>query len=398
MVERCELCGARWDPESEVCRECGAPLPQTVVAMAPPPPPDLDWPEPEPTVVDEALPVVPAEDDPFLAETAPAVAAADAPAAAVMEAPVGPPLAAPAAASSMADAIAPSASVSAASISNAIAPSASVSAASLSSAAPSGAVPSMPSGAMLATPSAAIDVAPTRRRGLLLALAAGGLVAAVVGIVVMPGSSSTPAESGETPSEPPGDQAPSSSSPSPAPSSACPELEALAGSWVFTTFTTSARNKKRLGMRHYFELEIRVSDCEAEASLVNTGRHGAKVYEDDRKQHATATLARGEGARSFGYGALFEPRNAAGQGIPRQITFAVDGERLVGAWQEAGEHWERSGQLGVIEGRRRGDPREWRPHRDTMPCLVQCAVPKTIEEADAEPDPAAIEACRAACE
>lgn len=182
--------------------------------------------------------------------------------------------------------------------------------------------------------------------------------------------------------------------------SSCAELEALAGPWVFTTVTTGARQRKRVGGRAFYELSVRVDarDCTARAELVNVGRSGALVYEDDRVQRASGSLARGEGARAFGYGAVLEPRNAAGQGIPKRFTFTVDGDRLVGTWRQRGEHWLDAGKFGVLEGRRTGDPRELEPRRRAMPCRVQCAAPKTIEEADAEPDAAALEACLAACE
>jgi len=167
---------------------------------------------------------------------------------------------------------------------------------------------------------------------------------------------------------------------------------------MFTTLTTGARRQKRLGMRGFYELEVHVQDCEAEIDLVMIGRTAAKSYDESRRQHAAGPIHRGEGRHAFGYGGFFEPRNEAGQGISKRFTFAVDGDRLVGSWQQRGEWWTKSGQYGVLEGYREGDPRELRPRRTTMPCAIACAVPKDIAEADAPLDSAALQACRAACQ
>lgn len=237
-----------------------------------------------------------------------------------------------------------------------------------------------PPDAIVATPAPA----PSRRPILWAALAGGVLALAGVIVAATVGSSGSGAHDEAAENDEDG--------------SACADLDALAGSWVFTTITTDARQKKRVGSRGFYELEVRVSDCQAEIDLVNVGRSGALVYDEERKQLATATLARGEGAEAFGFSALIEPRNAAGQGIPKRMTFAVDGDRLVGTWRQRGEHWLEAGKFGVLEGHRTGDPREIKPRRRAMPCLVKCAAPKTLEEAEAEPDSAAVEACRSACE
>lgn len=219
-----------------------------------------------------------------------------------------------------------------------------------------------------------------------MGVAAGVLVLAGIGVGVMLASSDASSD-GSTAgdgSAPKGD-------------SACPDLDALAGRWVFTTVTTGARNKKRRGMRGYYELDIVVDSCTAEASLTKVGRTGAEELSEGRKQRGKATLERGEDAQAFGYAGSFDARSESGVGTPKRFVFALDGERLVGSWQQRGAQWKKSGQYGVLEGRRDGDPRELRPRRRTMPCDLQCAVPETIELADAPHDPAALAACQAAC-
>ncbi|MEM7155447.1 MAG: hypothetical protein AAF799_21535 [Myxococcota bacterium] len=219
-----------------------------------------------------------------------------------------------------------------------------------------------------------------------MGIAAGVLVLAGIGVGVMLASSDSST-----------DETADSGKASDGSSSACPELDALKGQWVFTTVTTGARNKKRRGMRGYYEIEIEVDACKAEASLTKVGRTGAEELTDARKQRGTAPLERGEDAQAFGFAGSFDARSESGVGTPKRFVFALDGERLVGSWQQRGAQWKKSGQYGVLEGRREGDPRELRPRRRTMPCDLQCAVPETIELADAPFDPAALKACRAEC-
>lgn len=177
----------------------------------------------------------------------------------------------------------------------------------------------------------------------------------------------------------------------------CPEISQLAGEWVFTTVTTGARKKKRLGMKGYYELSVKVDGCEAIAELVKVGRTGAEHYDDAHKHRDSAELRRGEGPYAFGFGAVFDPRNEAGQGIPKRFTFTVDGERLIGTWRQRGAKWRSSGQFGLLEGRRDGDPRELRPRRSSLPCHVECAVPADIDAADAKAEVSGLDDCLASC-
>ncbi|MEM9460483.1 MAG: hypothetical protein AAGF11_40315 [Myxococcota bacterium] len=176
----------------------------------------------------------------------------------------------------------------------------------------------------------------------------------------------------------------------------CSDLQALAGSWVFTTATTNARNESRIGMRGFFELEITVKDCSAEATLTKVGRKGKPVFAEPKRPRASAQLTPGVGLYAFGFGGHFELKNEDGKGVPLRVTFAREGEQMVGAWRQVGERWESSGMYGVLVGEREGDPRKIRVKRREQPCAIQCAAPKDIAQVD-EPDTTRIDACRSSC-
>jgi hypothetical protein len=179
--------------------------------------------------------------------------------------------------------------------------------------------------------------------------------------------------------------------------SSCEQLAALAGSWVFTTATTGARRKERLGVRGFYELQIVVDGCTAHATLAKTGRTDRKAFEDEKIPRAEATLSQGEGFEAYGWSGMFVLRNEGGQGIDTRFVFALDGERLVGSWRQLGERWTTSGLYGVIEGRRDGDPVAILPERATQPCPVRCATPDDITQLDT-PSQAAHAACIASCQ
>lgn len=177
----------------------------------------------------------------------------------------------------------------------------------------------------------------------------------------------------------------------------CEQLAALAGSWVFTTATTGARRKERLGVRGFYQLQIIVDGCTARATLAKTGRTDRTMFDDDKIPRAEATLTRGEGMEAYGFGGTFVLRNEDGQGIDTRFVVALEGERLVGSWRQLGERWQSSGLYGVLEGRRDGDPVAILPERSTQPCTVRCATPEDIALIDV-PDEAAHAACLASCE
>lgn len=179
--------------------------------------------------------------------------------------------------------------------------------------------------------------------------------------------------------------------------SSCAQLEALAGAWVFTTTTTGARRKERLGVRGFYRLEIEVDGCSARASMAKTGRTDRKVFDDHKIPRAEATLSQGQGAEAYGWTGAFVLRNEDGQGIDTQFALALDGERLVGSWRQLGERWTSSGLYGVLEGQREGDPTTIVPDRSNQPCAVRCATPDDIAMIDA-PDEATYAACLASCE
>jgi hypothetical protein len=179
--------------------------------------------------------------------------------------------------------------------------------------------------------------------------------------------------------------------------SGCAQLEALAGSWVFTTVTTGARRTERLGVRGFYRLEIEVDGCTARATVAKTGRTDRKAFDDHKIPRAEATLTQGQGAEAYGWTGAFVLRNEDGQGIDTQFVFAPDAERLVGSWRQLGERWASSGLYGVLEGRREGDPTAILPERSNQPCAVRCATPEDIGRIDA-PDEAAQAACLAECE
>ena len=178
--------------------------------------------------------------------------------------------------------------------------------------------------------------------------------------------------------------------------SSCEQLAALAGSWVFTTATTGARRKERLGVRGFYELQVVVDGCTARATLAKTGRTDRTAFEDEKIPRAEAQLAQGEGIETYGWAGTFGLRNEDGQGIDTRFVFALDGDRLVGSWRQLGERWTSSGLYGVLEGRRDGDPVAILPERATQPCPVRCATPDDITQLDT-PSQAAHAACMASC-
>jgi hypothetical protein len=179
--------------------------------------------------------------------------------------------------------------------------------------------------------------------------------------------------------------------------SSCDQLEALGGAWVFTTTTTGARRKERLGVRGFYRLEIEVEGCSARASMAKTGRTDRTAFDDHKIPRAEATLVQGTGTEAYGWTGAFVLRNEDGQGIDTQFALTLDGERLVGSWRQLGERWTSSGLYGVLEGQREGDPTTIRPDRSNQPCTVRCATPDDITLIDA-PDEAAHAACLASCE
>jgi hypothetical protein len=179
--------------------------------------------------------------------------------------------------------------------------------------------------------------------------------------------------------------------------SSCEELATLAGSWVFTTATTGARRKERLGVRGFYELQITVDGCAARASMAKTGRTDRKAFDQSKIPRAEGTLALGEGIEAYGWAGSFVLRNEDGQGIDTRFVFARDGERLVGSWRQLGERWTTSGLYGVIEGRREGDPLAILPERSSQPCPVRCATPEDIALIDVPNDTAHAQ-CLSSCE
>lgn len=178
--------------------------------------------------------------------------------------------------------------------------------------------------------------------------------------------------------------------------SSCEQLAPLAGAWVFTTATTGARRKERLGVRGFYQLQITVDGCTAHATLAKTGRTDRTMFDDDKIPRAEATLAQGEGIEAYGWAGTFVLRNDDGQGIDTRFVLAVEGERLVGNWRQLGERWQSSGLYGVLEGRRDGDPVAILPERSTQPCTVRCATPEDIAQLDVPSSPA-YAACMASC-
>ncbi len=384
VSERCELCGARWKEGHLKCHDCGAPKRTTLL---PEEPAGAPIPDAAASLATGPVPHIEAFAGDFASES-------------TSSAPVTPgePAADASATEPVVDAAA-SASTSAAA--PAVTASASTSAA-VPAVEPSPPPPGAPGGPDLAAPSAAaprpvpgVPSAPLPRPGggrgpwpLLIGiavLAIGGVVAFFVL------RSPKPAPEPET------DQTPISISARGLAPPGCADLEALAGSWVFTTATTNARKEARIGMRGFFELQIDVTDCTAEATVTKIGRKGKPTFAEHKRPHATASLSTTEdGLYSFGFGARFELQNDDGQGVPLRITFAREDEELVGAWRQVGERWETSGMYGVLVGQREGDPRKIRVRRSEQPCAIQCAAPMDLAQVE-QPSPDAVEACRSAC-
>lgn len=360
MAERCELCGARWEVGTFKCRDCGSRRRVTVqpgessASM-----PGLDF-------VREALAhgAVPAASESSSGVAMVRVDASSAPfVVAVAASPIAGTLPStittqPAKALPAPTSESPRASASG-------------------------------SGAAVPTPLPAGFSQPLTRpagRRALLVLGAAAAVAVAVGVTMWltrspaaPGAKLEPVEVGVA-----------------GVGSSCEQLAALAGSWVFTTATTGARRKERLGVRGFYQLQITVDGCTARATLAKTGRTDRTMFDDDKIPRAEATLAQGEGIEAYGWAGTFVLRNDDGQGIDTRFVLAVEGERLVGNWRQLGERWASSGLYGVLEGRRDGDPVAILPERSTQPCTVRCATPEDITQLDAPSQPAHA-ACMAAC-
>jgi hypothetical protein len=408
MAERCQLCGARWEVGASTCRDCGSRRRITV------PPGESSASMPGLAIVRSVLASSPEAASPSSSDVAMVrVDASSAPFTAADASATGVPAAREASASAPAFVAEAAAPFSAADGSGAmpipVAPATgeAFASASFSAAAPPPSPPvasfsTEPLPSMVPLPSRATTLPPgiptplpagfsqplgrpAGRSALLLLVAAAGVAVAVgVGFFWL----DTP------PAEPEAKLAPveihvgSQSS--------CDQLTALAGSWVFSTATTGARRKERLGVRGFYQLQITVDDCTAHARLAKTGRTDRMVFEDEKVPRAETSLAQGESFEAYGWAGTFVLRNEDGQGIDTRFVFALDGERLVGSWRQLGERWTVSGLYGVLEGRRDGDPVAILPERGTQPCPVRCATPEDIGQLDAADD-AAHAACMAAC-
>jgi hypothetical protein len=350
MAERCELCGARWEIGASTCRDCGSRRRITV------PPGDSS----------ASMSGVASPREQLVSTSAPSASHSDASLSGVAPFPPAP---SPAAPSPPAPPTAP-------------APGASP----LSDAftAPMVLPPAVP----IAVPPGVSQ--PLRRtsgrRALVLGLGLG-LVGIAVGVTVWL-------------SRPTAERTPAVGAPievRPGQRSACEDLAALEGSWVFTTATTGARRKERLGVRGFYQLQITVDGCTATASMAKTGRTDRKSFDDRKVPRAEATLAPGEGIEAYGFAGTFELRNDDGQGGDTRFVLARDGKRLVGHWRQLGERWTSSGLYGVLEGRREGDPVAILPERSRQPCAVRCATPDDIALLD-DLDAATHAACLSSCE
>jgi hypothetical protein len=398
MAERCQLCGARWEVGASTCRDCGSRRRITV------PPGESSASMPGLAIVrsvlasspeaasasssDIAMVRVDASSAPFTAADASATGIA-----AAREAPASEPAAVAEAADGSGPMPIPVPPVphdafASAPFSAAAAPPPSSPVASFSTEPLPSRATTLPPGIPTPLPAGFSQPLgrPAGRSALLLLVAAAG-VAVAAGVAYF--SLDTP------PAEPEAKLAPVEVYVGS--QSTCDQLTALAGSWVFTTATTGARRKERLGVRGFYQLQITVDDCTAHASLAKTGRTDRMVFEDEKIPRAEATLAQGESFEAYGWAGTFVLRNEDGQGIDTRFVFALDGERLVGNWRQLGERWTVSGLYGVLEGRRDGDPVAILPERSTQPCAVRCATPEDIGQLDA-PDQAAHAACLASCQ
>jgi len=384
VSERCELCGARWKEGHLKCHDCGAPKRTTLL---PEEPAGAPIPDAAASLATGPVPHIEAFANEFTssAPVAPSEPAADASAAGPVVDASAPTTPASASTSAAVPAATASASTSAA-VPAPAAVSASHDAPGPNLVAPSAAAP---------RPVPGVPSAPLPRPGggrgpwpLLIGvavLAIGGVIAFFV------------LRSPEPAPQPETDQTPISISARGLAPPGCADLEALAGSWVFTTATTNARKEARIGMRGFFELQIDVNDCTAEATVTKIGRKGKPTFVEHKQPRATASLSTTEdGLYAFGFGARFELQNEDGQGVPLRITFAREGEQLVGAWRQVGERWDSSGMYGVLVGQREGDPRKIRVRRSEQPCAIQCAAPEDVAQVE-QPSPEAIAQCRSAC-
>lgn len=352
MAERCELCGARWEVGASACRDCGSKRRITVL------PGDSSSASMSGVAVARER----------LASTSTASAAASTSSAS---------LSGVAAAGDREPE--PSAGVPIA------IPRESLATSPLPSAAPPLAAPLAPAVPVHVPAGVSQPISRPGRRPALLLLAAVGLGGAI-GAAVWLGQPTAEPEAKLAPVEVHTGKR-----------SSCEDLAALAGSWVFTTATTGARRKERLGVRGFYELQLTVDGCTAHASMAKTGRTDRKAFDADKIPRAEATLVQGEGVEAYGFAGSFVLRNDDGQGIDTRFVLAREGERLVGHWRQLGERWATSGLYGVLEGRREGDPLAILPERSSQPCPVRCATPEDIALIDAPNDTAHAQ-CLASCE
>ncbi len=392
MAERCELCGARWEVGASTCRDCGSRRRITV------PPQESSASMSGMAIVRSALSsgvspsASPSSSDIAMVRVDSSSAAIPAARDASGSGPANVPAARDGLGSAPVSAAAPPSPTGPFAVATSPSPTGPFAAAAPPSPAPSFPPPTLPSSAATLPPGVPTHVPsafsqplarPTSRRALLIGL---GALAVAIGVGVW--ISTTRTAEPETSAAPATVHVGGKSS--------CEELAALAGSWVFTTATTGARRKERLGVRGFYELEITVDGCSARATLAKTGRTDNTTFDADKIPRAEAVLAQGEGFDSYGWSGTFVMRNDDGQGIDTRFVFGRDGERLVGSWRQLGERWTSSGLYGVLEGRRDGDPVAILPERATQPCAVRCATPEDITQLDT-PSQAAHAACMASC-
>jgi hypothetical protein len=231
-----------------------------------------------------------------------------------------------------------------------------------------------------------------RRRRSTLWLGATLALAGVAAMTFLVTREPQPAtEPVETPPVPPA-QDDATSEPDRPPLDPCEGIEALAGSWTFTTEVAAAHDVVYSGMQGFYDLAISVEGCTATARLTKTGYTGGH-YSERRIQRGRAELARTPGPYEFGFGGRFELASEAKDKTDQHFVFIVREGLLFGVWSQRGSRWEKQGLSGFLQGEREPDARIV-PRIDSQPCEIRCAVACDIMQFEHR-DP--LEACLAEC-
>ncbi len=228
--------------------------------------------------------------------------------------------------------------------------------------------------------------------GLVAVVGIGSAAYLMRGDGAEPEDTSTPASAAPEPPAPAANAPEDESDVSPR-TDGCPDLEALAGHWSFSTEVTGSRVVQSSGLNGFYEVDVELDGCTATAALTKTG-YTARRFTDARLQRASTTLAPGTGARNGMWVGSFDLESSVGPHGILEFAFTAEGESLSGIYRQRGARWRDAGLSGFLRGNRTGDvPRD--PVAPNQPCAVRCNLACGSDARDVAPE--AVDRCAQTC-